>query len=105
MQVPMQRMTVAAMSVWFALACSAVGAAEPSASKETTEAAVADAAVAERLCQIAQSGLTTRQIVPATLHQATSMLEGASKLNPKEPRYLRLLTEAYLQLGSERAPL
>ena len=42
-----------------------------------------------------------RQIVPATLHQAIAAIEAANKLNPTEPRFLRLLAEAYLQLGGD----
>jgi hypothetical protein len=39
--------------------------------------------------------------VPATLRQAAVLLEAACKLNPNEPRFPDLLTEAYLQLGGE----
>src|SRR4051794_24062881 len=67
--------------------------------KPSADESAANAALAERLAQMAQTSLAGKTIVPATLRQSAAMLETAARLNPTEPRFLRLLTEAYLQLG------
>jgi hypothetical protein len=65
------------------------------------EDAIGNAALAERIAQFAQLSLAGKTIVPATLRQSAALLEAANHLNPREPRFLRLLTEAYLQLGGD----
>jgi cytochrome c-type biogenesis protein CcmH/NrfG len=57
----------------------------------------ADAAVAEHLCEVAQSTLRAQTITPPTWQAATALLEAAARLNPAEPRYWRLLAEAQLR--------
>lgn len=59
----------------------------------------ADQALAERVALSAQMLLQSNTINPTTLRQSALMLEVANKLAPDEPRFLRLLTENYLQIG------
>jgi tetratricopeptide (TPR) repeat protein len=58
----------------------------------------ANAALAERMAQLADVALAER-IDEATLAQSAALLEAATRLNPSEPRFLRLLLDAQLQLG------
>jgi hypothetical protein len=75
---------------------------EASQAQQTSEdEAIANAALAETLAQRAQMAVSGKQIVPATLRESAALLEAASKLDPTEPRFLRLLTEAYLQIGGD----
>lgn len=60
---------------------------------------LADQALAERVAMSAQMLLQSSTINPTTLRQSAAMIEVANKLAPDEPRFLRLLTENYLQLG------
>src|SRR4051812_21859132 len=75
--------------------------AAPAPVKVSADEFAANAAAADRLAQLAQGALAGKQIVPATLRQRAALLEAACRLNPTEPRFLRLLTEAYLQIGGE----
>jgi hypothetical protein len=61
----------------------------------------ANAALAERVAQMGQFAVSGKLIVPETLRLSAALLESAARLNPSEPRFLHLLTEAYLQLGGE----
>jgi tetratricopeptide (TPR) repeat protein len=79
-----------------------LAAAQPALAQQSTgpsDEEIGNFALAERVCQIAQISLLGGTIEPATLHQTAALLEIACRLNPNEPRFLRLLTEAYLQLG------
>jgi tetratricopeptide (TPR) repeat protein len=57
-----------------------------------------NAELAERIGQMAHLTLSG-QIVDSTLRQATALLEAATRLNPREPRFQRLLADAYLEIG------
>ena len=60
---------------------------------------IGDAALAERLTQMAQASLAFRAINQTTFKEAASLVKAASLLAPDNPRFPRLLSEAYLQLG------
>src|SRR5438093_1920160 len=74
------------------------------AAAPTTDPA-GDAAVAERLAQMAQSNLATRAIGDITLREAAALLEAACKLDPTDPRYPHLRAEACLSLGDRDGAL
>ncbi|HMB96082.1 MAG TPA: hypothetical protein VKK61_08600, partial [Tepidisphaeraceae bacterium] len=78
-----------------------VFAAAPLQAQTSDDETVGNAALAERLTQLAQTAVSAKAIVPATLRESAALLEAANKLAPGEPRFLRLLTEAYLQLGGD----
>jgi tetratricopeptide (TPR) repeat protein len=59
---------------------------------------VGDAALAERIAQMAQSNLAGRAITDTTLKEAAALLEAASKLDPTDARYPHLRAEACLSL-------
>ncbi len=80
------------------IACgSMVGSAQTT--KPSLDEGYGNAALAEQLAQMAQGSLAGKAIVPATLRESAALLEAACRLNPDEPRFFRLLTEACLQLG------
>lgn len=57
-------------------------------------------ALAERLADTARATLAPRTITDAHMKMAGALLEGATKLNPAEPRYSRLWAEAMLKVGN-----
>jgi tetratricopeptide (TPR) repeat protein len=57
------------------------------------------AAMAEHFAQLAQLAVSTRAITPETLRQSVALLKAATRLNPTEVRFARLLAEAALQAG------
>jgi len=57
-----------------------------------------DAALAERYCTLAQNVLRTRDVAPDAYRRSAALLEAATRLNPTEPRFARLLIEAQLYL-------
>lgn len=59
----------------------------------------ADAALAERLTQMAQATLAFRAINQTTFKEAASLLKAACVLKPSDSRFPRLLAEACLQLN------
>ncbi|HVT79801.1 MAG TPA: hypothetical protein VHM90_04025 [Phycisphaerae bacterium] len=61
----------------------------------------ANQALAERISQAAQMLLNSSSMSGPLLRQAAAMFEAANRLAPQEPRFLRLLTECYLQLGGD----
>jgi hypothetical protein len=61
----------------------------------------ANQALAERIAQAAQMLLNSSSMSDPVLRQAASMFEAANRLAPQEPRFLRLLTECYLQIGGD----
>src|SRR5450432_226150 len=83
------------------VAASATSAFAQAEMKFTEDEALGNHAIAERFAQLAQSSVGGKQIVPATLRESAALLEAANKLAPDEPRFLRLLTEAYLQMGGD----
>lgn len=90
----MHKMVVAVL-----LVCAA--AMGQATTQPTADELAGNAALAERLSQMAQTTLAIRSIKPATLRQSAALLEAAVALKPDEQRFLRLLVEAYLQLGGE----
>lgn len=84
------------MAAAVVLAAAASVNAAPSADETA-----ADKALAERFAMFGQQTLASRAVAPATLRQAAAQLEEAFALAPDEPRFGRLLTEAYLQLGGD----
>src|SRR5262245_15704172 len=56
-----------------------------------------DTAIAEQLVQIGQTFLAARTINDAVWDEAIALFKIGAKLNPREPRYQRLLAEAALQ--------
>jgi tetratricopeptide (TPR) repeat protein len=97
----LKQMTCRWMLVLVAMLCVA-RPLNAQSTQPSPEEIAANAALAERLAQMAQTSLSSgKSIVPATLRQSAALLETASRLNPTEPRFLRLLTEAYLQLGGD----
>lgn len=74
------------------LGCSAAKA--PAQSTEPTPGAMA---LADRLAEMGQNTLRTPNITAASWMQSAALLEAACKLNPKEPRFPRMLAEALLQ--------
>lgn len=61
-----------------------------------TDPASADAAVADRLVEMARHTLRSEAVTDATWHSAQSLFQAAVRLRPDEPRYLRLLLETQL---------
>jgi tetratricopeptide (TPR) repeat protein len=53
--------------------------------------------LADRLERMSYYAVQNYQPIPPVLHEAATMLEAAHRLNPTEPRYLRLLYQARLQ--------
>ncbi|HEY7087340.1 MAG TPA: hypothetical protein VH518_04575, partial [Tepidisphaeraceae bacterium] len=96
----MRSRTLSMITVLGLLVCVPAYADAPKPAISADESA-ANGAMAERLAQMAQASLAGKQIVPATLRQSAALLEQACALNPREARFPRLLTEAYLQLMSQ----
>jgi hypothetical protein len=69
--------------------------------KVSADEAAGNSAMAERFAQMAQMNLASQTIVPATLRQSAVLLEEACRLSPAEPRFPRLLAEAYIQLSNQ----
>lgn len=65
----------------------------------------ADAAMAEQCAEIAQELLRIRNIVDPSWQASAAMLQAANRLNPDDPRYLRLLSEAQMQCRNEAGAL
>lgn len=61
--------------------------------------------LAERFAEMAQRGLRGERIGQAEFRQSAALLRAATTLNPAEPRFWRLLTEAELQLGNGEGAL
>lgn len=59
----------------------------------------ADAALAARFSDFGTTLLQQKQVDPAHFSACAAMLKAAAKLNPNDPRYPRLLVEAYLANG------
>jgi hypothetical protein len=83
------------------IATASIAAAQANL-KFSDDEAMGNRAIAERYALTAQTLLSTKAIVPATLRESAALLEAANKLAPDEPRFLRLLTEAYLQIGGDK---
>ena len=64
-----------------------------------------DAALAERLAETARLTLSARYITNAHWKMAGALLEAATALNPKEPRYPRFWIEAELKADDDAAAL
>lgn len=78
------------------LLCGVV-AAQP---KLTPDEQLANNALAERFAQYGQQTRSAGgEVPPAMIRQSAALLEEAFALNPAEPRFGRLLKEAYLTLG------
>lgn len=75
-------------------------AADP-APTATPDEVLANRALANKISLQAQLSLGSGAITTANLRHSAAMLEMATKLDPTEPRHLRLLTEAYLQVGGD----
>ncbi len=83
-----------------AMASNPAMIAEPApAPRLSADAISANAALADRFSQMAQNAVAGNTIVPETLKQSAALLECANTLDPNNSRTLRLLVEAYLQLG------
>src|SRR5205823_2963303 len=67
----------------------------------TPDEQAAHVAMSERFASWAKLTLAQQKITPAIMRQATVLLEAAVRENPDEPRFLRLLVEARLQLGGK----
>src|SRR5207247_2180156 len=76
-----------------------VGAQEPATAPATPSGPVdpvGDAALAENFAQLSQL-LLSRQVINDTIwHEVIALLKAATRLNPGEERYPRLLVEACL---------
>src|SRR5437667_6422981 len=107
---------VARSAVAVGLVCSAalgqttasttrVATTAPTSAPTTTAAAtrpadIVNPALAERMTyQMAQGLLRARPISATSWSATVALLEGAARLNPDEPRILRMLTEALLREG------
>ena len=55
--------------------------------------------IAERLYELAQSRLREANVTEPMWRQAAALLQAASKVNPRDPRFPRLLVEARLKVG------
>jgi tetratricopeptide (TPR) repeat protein len=64
-----------------------------------------EAALAERFAETARLTLSARYITAAHWKMAAALLEGATKLNPAEPRFSRLWIEAELKADDDEAAL
>lgn len=71
------------------------------AADPTPDEVAANRALSDRLTGHAQRVLSTGSISTTTLEYSAALLEAAATLDPAEPRTLRLLTEAYLQIGGD----
>ena len=56
-------------------------------------------ALSERLARMAQLSLSGKEVTDDHFRQAAALLRAATKLNPGEPRFSRLLADAALQLN------
>src|SRR5690349_17466860 len=98
MRFRMQHQTIVAICLTLAGTLAAGPALVRSQSTQPSpDEQAANSAMAESLAQMAQSSLAGKAIQPATLRQSAALLEAASRLDPKEPRFSHLLAEAYLQ--------
>lgn len=64
-----------------------------------------DAALAARLAQMSQTTLNTVGVRPTTLRQSLALLQAAHRLEPDNPVWARLTTEAALSVGDRQAAL
>ena len=55
--------------------------------------------IAERLFEVAQARLREANVTEPMWRQAAALLQAASKMNPRDPRFPRLLIEARLKVG------
>ncbi|MDW8263221.1 MAG: tetratricopeptide repeat protein, partial [Phycisphaerales bacterium] len=62
-------------------------------------------ALAERLAKLAQINLQRKEVGEDNFRQAEALLQAAHRLNPAEPRFLRLLLESQLQLKHTEAAI
>lgn len=67
--------------------------------------AAGQVALAEKFAEMAQQALRGGRLDEPEFRQSAALLRAAATLNPGEPRYWRLLTEAELQLGNRDGAL
>jgi tetratricopeptide (TPR) repeat protein len=70
---------------------------DAAATQPSQAALLADAMLAEHLCEIAQNSLRVRELTPAALRRSAALFEIASRLNPNEPRFHRHRAEVMTQ--------
>jgi tetratricopeptide (TPR) repeat protein len=88
--------------MWIVMLLVALGWNSPSAlSQENRTRDSADTAMAEQYAEVAQELLRIRNIVDPAWQASAALLQAANRLNPDDPRYLRLLSEAQLQARNE----
>ncbi|HEY8668823.1 MAG TPA: hypothetical protein VIL86_19405, partial [Tepidisphaeraceae bacterium] len=78
----------------------AAGGNEGGGAGETAAGAVSDADVifADRVCELAQGALKGKYVLPPNWKQSIILLDAAMRLNPKEPSYPLLQSEAALTI-------
>jgi tetratricopeptide (TPR) repeat protein len=84
----------------WAMAIAAATAALAQTAKPAPQPGASHAAcveLADRLEAMAYYSAANYKPIPSLIHQTTALLQAAARLNPTEPRYLRLLYQAYLQ--------
>jgi tetratricopeptide (TPR) repeat protein len=64
-----------------------------------------NAALAVRLADVAQDSLRTPVLTAASFRAAAALLEAAGRLDPSEPRYPRLRTDALVRAGDVQAAM
>lgn len=77
----------------------------PARAQEAGNRSSAESAMAEQCAEEAQNLLRLRNIVDPAWQASAAMLQAAVRLNPDDPRYLRLLSEAQLQVRNEAGAL
>ena len=86
-------------------ASKAIAADEPATPATQPSDPSGEAALAEHFAQMAQLTLATRTINAAVWQECIALLQCATKLDPDEARYWRLLAEANLQDRDRAAAL
>ncbi|MGH7176727.1 MAG: tetratricopeptide repeat protein, partial [Tepidisphaeraceae bacterium] len=85
----------------FALILSlAAGTALAQATQPSETDTSAQAALAERIARVAKNALAQRKLLPVVMRQSAALLDAAVKEDPTNPRWLQLVVEARLQLGT-----
>ena len=83
----------------------AAPAGEDAATQPSPAAISGQNALADRAAEFAQLTIREAQLGESAFRQAAALLEAATKLDPNQPRFWRLLAEAELQLGDREGAI